>query len=164
MRLTTVRLAVLLLCVSVPLSASAAARARTAPSGAEQAIRPILAQMFRSAKALDAAGFMAPFLHAPTLVFAINGTLIRGWKPLYAQQLKWWAHPKGELHYSELGPIEFMAVAPGVEITTLHLYARYVLADRRAGGSAFVVSYVWKRFPGGWQIIYGHESWVHPPG
>ncbi len=164
MRLTAARLAIWVLCTSVMLEASAAGRVASEPSAAEQAIRPILAQMFRAAKALDAAGFMAPFLHSPNLVFAINGRLIRGWKPLYAQQLKWWAHRKGELHYNELGPVEFMAVASGVEITTLHLYGRYVLADGTVGGSAFVVSYVWKRGPSGWQIIYGHESWVHPPG
>ena len=164
MRRTTVRLGILVLCMSAPLTAFAAGRARSAPSGAEQAIRPILAQMFRAAKALDAAGFMVPFLHAPSLVFAINGRLIRGWKPLYAQQLKWWAHRKGELHYSELGPIGFLAVAPGVEITTLHLYGHYALADGKSGGSAFVVSYVWKRFSRGWRIVYGHESWAHPPG
>ena len=163
MRLTTARLAILVVCASVPLAACAAGRVSAAPPGAEPAIRPILARMLRSAKALDTAGFMAPFLHAPTLVFAVNGTVIRGWKTLYAQQLKWWQHRKGQLHHSELGPIGFMAVAPGVEITALHLYARYALADGKAGGSALVVSYVWKHFPGGWQIIYGHESWVHPP-
>ena len=163
MRLTAARLAILVMCASVPLAASAAGRASAAPPAAEQAIRPILAGMLRSAKALDTAGFMAPFWHAPTLVFAPNGTLITGWKTLYAQQLKWWQHRQGQLHYRELGPTGFMAVAPGVEITTWHLYARYKLADGKADGSAFVVSYVWKHFPRGWQIVYGHESWVHPP-
>lgn len=162
MRPTTTRLSIFVLCAAA--ARCTAGMVPSAPPTAEQAIRPILAQMFRSAKTLDTARFMVPFLHAPSLVFAINGTLIKGWRTLYAQQLKWWHHRNGELHYRQLGPIGFMALAPGVEITTLHLYARYVLPNGKPAGSAFVVSYVWKRLPQGWQIVYGHESWANPPG
>jgi hypothetical protein len=27
-----------------------------------------------------------------------------------------------------------------------------------------VVTYIWKKLPQGWRIIYGHESWARPPG
>ncbi len=159
MRLATIRASTFVLCASVPLIAAAAGPSPTA----EREIRPVLAQMSEAAKSLDTARFMTPFLHAPSLVFAINGMLIRGWKTLYAQQLKWWHHRKGELHYAEIGPTEFMRLAPSVEITTMHLYAHFVLANGKPGGSAFVVTYVWKRLPRGWRIVYGHESWVNPP-
>ena len=164
MRIAVGRLSILVLCASVPLVVCAAARAPAAPPSAEQALRPILAGMVRAGKTLDTARFMAPFVHAPSLVFAINGRLIRGWKTLYAQQLKWWRHGKGRLQYRQTGPTEFMNLAPGVEITTWHLYARYVRANGKAGGSPFVVTYVWKRLPQGWRIVYGHESWAKPPG
>jgi hypothetical protein len=153
----------LMLCASVVVAASAAGSTRAAPTPAERSIRPIMARMLRAANAHDTGQFMAPFLRAPSLVFAINGMLIEGWKALYAQQLKWWSHGKSNWQYSENGPGEFMTLAPGVELLTWRVNAQRVLPNGKVSASAVVVSYVWKRLPQGWRIVYGHESWASPP-
>lgn len=163
MRLATIRPSIFTLCASVAVAASAAGPVRAATPAAEGSIRPIMAQMLQAAKAHDTGRFMAPFLHSPSLVFIIDGMLITGWKPLYAQQLKWWNHGKSDWQYSESSPGEFMRLAPGVELTTWRVNAWRVLANGKTTASALVVSYVWRRLPQGWRIVYGHESWVNPP-
>ncbi len=162
MRLAAIHPSILVLCASVTVAASAAGTAQAATPAAERAIRPIMAGMLQAAKAHDTDRFMAPFQHAPSLVFVIDGMVITGWKPLYAQQLEWWNHGKSDWQYTG-GPSEFLQLAPGVELATWHVNARGVLPNGKVAASALVVSYVWKRLPQGWRIVYGHESWVNPP-
>lgn len=140
-----------------------AVQAQAAPAAAEQVIRPIMARMFRDANAHDTERFMEPFLHSSSLVFAINGVVIRGWDALDTQQLKWWQHGKSNAHYSQDGSIEFMGLAPDIEITTWRLYSRRVQQNGKVSASAFVATYVWRWLPHGWRIVYGHESWANPP-
>ncbi|MGH8317023.1 MAG: YybH family protein [Steroidobacteraceae bacterium] len=163
MKLSTIRPSIFMLCASVAVAAAAAGSVRAATPTAERAIRPIMARMLQAANAHDTSRFMAPYLHAPSLVFVFDGMLITGWKPLYAQQLKWWNHGKSDWQYSNGGPREFMKLAPGVELTTWRVNARRVLPGGKVTASALVVSYVWKRLPRGWRIVYGHESWANPP-
>jgi len=163
MKLPAMRPSIFMLCATSLLAASAAGPLRAATPTAEGSIRPIMARMLQAANAHDTSRFMAPFLHAPSLVFAIDGMVITGWKPLYAQQLKWWNHGKSDSQYSQIASPEFMRLAPGVELTTWGVHSRRVLPNGKVSASALVVSYVWKRLPEGWRIVYGHESWVNPP-
>lgn len=151
---------VLLACASVFPVANAA----TAGPSAEQAIRPIMAKMEQAADAHDTDAFMAPFLRSPSLVFVINGKIIRGWDALHAQQLKWWHNGKSDARYTPDGAIAFMALGSDVELVTEPLASRRTSSDGKVSTGKFVVTYIWKKRPRGWRIVYGHESWAKPPG
>ncbi|MGH8041226.1 MAG: YybH family protein [Rudaea sp.] len=142
----------------------AASSVHAASSSAEQAIEPLMAKMFLAANAHDTDAFMAPYLRAQSLVFAINGEVIHGWDALHAQQLKWWHNGKSDARYTRNGPPEFMALGPDVDIVTWPLAAHRTLPDGKIGDYAFVVTYVWRRLPQGWRIVHGHESFAKPAG
>lgn len=163
MELNATPRSILLLAAAMAVMSTGAGTAHAAPPTAKQSIRSIMTQMMQAANAHDTDRFMAAFLRSPSMVFAINGVVLHGWNALYAQRLKWWHHGKSDVRYSQEGPTEFTALAPGVEITTERLYSRRTLPDRKVSTSAFVVTYVWRRLPQGWRILYGHESWVKPP-
>lgn len=131
-------------------------------SSAEQAIRPLMAQMSKAAKAHDADAFMAFMLHSPDLVAVVNGRVIRGWEALHAQQLKWWSRGKGNTRYEPGGAPEFTAMGPDVEIVTLQVVGHVTLPNGKVDTSGFVVSEVWQHLPQGWRIVYSHESWTKP--
>lgn len=154
------------LCSIVCLCAFAvgAVCARPVSSPAEQAIRPQMAKMFAAANAHDTDAFMASYLRSPGFVFVMNGEVIHGWDALHAQQLKWWHNGKSDARYVQSGEPEFMALGPDVELVTWPLAAHRTLPDGKVGEYAFVVSYVWRKLPQGWRIVYGHESWAKPPG
>ncbi|MGB9429492.1 MAG: hypothetical protein WCC11_06385 [Gammaproteobacteria bacterium] len=132
-------------------------------SAAEQAIRPLMAKMGKAAGAHDADAFMASMLHSPSLVSAVNGRVIHGWKALHTAQVKWWSRSKGNTKYVPGSAPEFMAVGPDVEIVTLQIVGRYVLPNGEVVTSPFVVTDVWQRLQQGWRIVYSHESWAKPP-
>lgn len=138
------------------------ALAQSAASPAEQAIRPLMARMGKAARARDAGAFMAFMLHGPSLVSAVNGRVIHGWKALHTEQVRWWSRGKGNSKYSSNGAPEFMALDPDVEIVTLHMNAQYTLPDGKTATSPFVVTEVWQHLPQGWRIVYSHESWARP--
>ena len=144
--------------------AGGSACAQSAASSAEQAIRPVMAKMFKAANAHDTDAFMAAMVHSPKLVFAINGEVIRGWDALHTQQLKWWKDGKSDAKYVQNGAPSFMAIGPDVEIVTWPLAGSGTAHSAKAITSDFVVTYVWQRLPQGWRIVYGHESWKKPPG
>lgn len=138
------------------------AGAQPPASAAEQAIRPLMAKMVTAAAVHDADAFMAFMLHRPSLVYAINGREIHGWKALHAAQVRWWSRGKGNTKYVSGGAPEFMAVGPDVEVMTLHVVGRYALPNGKVVTSPFVVTDVWQHLPQGWRIVYGHESWAKP--
>ncbi|HVX05538.1 MAG TPA: hypothetical protein VHA71_10535 [Rhodanobacteraceae bacterium] len=140
------------------------AGAQSASSSAEQAIRPIMAQMLKAANAHDTDAFMAAMARSPRLVFAINGEIIRGWDALHAQQLKWWSNGKSKGKYVQGGAPTFMPLDPDVEIVTWPLVGSGTAHSGKGTTSDFVVTYVWQHMPQGWRIVYGHESWKKPPG
>ncbi|MGH8291716.1 MAG: YybH family protein [Steroidobacteraceae bacterium] len=139
-------------------------RAQTTPATPKQAILPVMAKMLVAARAHDTDAFMVPMVREPSLVFAINGEVIRGWDALHAQQLKWWSNGKSDWKYTQDGAPGFMALGPDVEIVTWPFTASGTLPGGKTSTSAFVVTYVWQRLPQGWRIVYGHESWAKPPG
>lgn len=151
-----------LVAVAATLGIAAGGIASAAEPPAEQAILPLMARMLRAANAHDTDAFMASMQRGPSLVFAINGEVIRGWNALHAQQLKWWHDGHSTARYSEGRP-GFMALAPDVEVVTWPLVSHGVTTAGKPTRTAFVVTYIWRHLPAGWQIVYGHESWAQPP-
>lgn len=125
-------------------------------------IRAMWGDMQRAANAHDTDHFMVPFARSPNLVFAINGEIIRGWDALHAQQLKWWNNGKTDALYTQDGKPEFMALGPDAEVLTASFTSRRTGPDGKVSAGRFVVTYIWKRLPHGWRIVYGHESWTRP--
>jgi ketosteroid isomerase-like protein len=136
----------------------------TGTTPAPQQIRAQWNDMQRAANAHDTDRFMAPFAHGPDLVFAVNGEVIRGWGALRAQQLKWWNHGKSDASYTQDGKLEIIALGPDAEVSTASFTSRRTRPDGKISTGRFVVTYIWKKLPQGWRIIYGHESWARPSG
>jgi len=133
--------------------------AGTPSSPAQRQIQPLWDAMQRAAKVYDTERFMAPFLHETDLVFAFNGDVIHGWDALHAQQLQWWHSGKTDVVYTPLGKTEFMPLGADVVVTTQALSSRRTAPDGKISKGTFVVTYVWRKLPQGWRIVYGHESW-----
>jgi ketosteroid isomerase-like protein len=133
-------------------------------SSAPQQIRVQWDDMQRAANAHDTDRFMAPFARDPGLVFAVNGEVIHGWDALRAQQLKWWQQGKSDARYEQIGKFEIIALGPDAEVSTASFTSRRTRPDGKISTGTFVVTYIWKKLPQGWRIIYGHESWARPPG
>ena len=131
---------------------------------AQQQIRHLWDKMQRAANAHDTDRFMAPFARGPDLIFAVNGKVIHGWNALHAQQLRWWHNGKSDARYAQDGGLEFMALGAGAEISTASFTSHRTGPDGKTSTGRFVVTYVWKKMPRGWRIVYGHESWAKPSG
>lgn len=116
--------------------------------------------MEAAANAHSTDGFLKPFLHGPQLVFVINGQLIRGYRALHAQQLKWWKHGKSDARYTQTAPMQFMDLAPDVVATTQRFISRRTGPDGKVQTGTFAVTNIWRLAGGRWQIVYGHESWA----
>lgn len=151
-------------CVLLMISAlsTAGAHAAGAATAARQQILPIWNGMQEAANAHDTDRFMAPFVQSADLVFAIDGRVIRGWDALRAQQLKWWKNGKSDAHYMQDGSPAFMALGADAEVSTASFTSRRAGPDGKTSTGKFVVTYVWRKLPQGWRIVYGHESWARP--
>jgi ketosteroid isomerase-like protein len=137
----------------------AGARIAVAASPHAQIQRQIDA-MAAAANAHNAGDFLKPFTHGPRLVFVINGQVIRGWNALHAAQLKWWRNGASDARYTQISPVSFMDVAPGVVITTQQLESQRTGPDGKTQKGTFAVSTVWRRQRHGWRIAYASESWA----
>jgi ketosteroid isomerase-like protein len=127
-------------------------------------IQAVMAGLGRAAAAHDVDRFMTAYLHAPSLVFVVNGEVIHGWDALHAKQVSWWRNARTGARYHMVGKPEFIALAPGKVLTTTTRAARLTLPDGKVATRAFVVTAIWEKLPQGWRIVYGHESWTPPPG
>ena len=143
---------------------AACAHAADREPAARQQIRTLWNKMQDAANAHDTDRFMAPFARGPDLVFAVNGKIIHGWNALHAQQLRWWHNGKSDAHYTQDGGLELMALGPGCEVSTASFTSHRTGPGGKTSTGRFVVTYVWKKMPGGWHVVYGHESWAKPPG
>jgi hypothetical protein len=65
----------------------------------------LLHEQALAADAHDTDRFLAAFLHDDSLIFVINGQLIRGFNSLHEQQLKWWNNGKSDVIYTQLAPL-----------------------------------------------------------
>jgi hypothetical protein len=66
--------------------------------------------------------------------------------------------------YAPIGDTEFVRLGSALVVTTQRLSAHRTAPDGKLGGGSFAVTNIWKKLPQGWRIVYGHESWVKPPG
>lgn len=147
-----------LLCIGLLLFPGAFAETPTPSIDQQQQIRALLREMDVAANAHDTDRFMAPFLHAKSLVFVINGVVIHGWDVLRDQQLQWWRNGKMDVVYTPQGDPEFMILKPDLMAVTRVFTSSRTGPDGHASQSTFAVSMIWQKLPGGWRIVYDHES------
>ncbi len=138
-----------------------AARADAGMTSAKLQIQPIMDRMKEAANAHDTDRFMAAYLHQPTLVFVINGTVIHGWDALHKQQLKWWHHVNSDVVYTQTAPTEFEQIGSDLVVTTRTLNSRRTGPDGKISTGHFAVTLIWRKLAEGWRIVYSHESWAH---
>ncbi len=132
------------------------------PTGStRQQIEPLLDEMTSAANAHDTDRYLVPYLHEPSLIFVINGTLIHGWKDLHDQQLKWWNNGASDAVYTLRGTPEFTVLSPKVVVVTKPLASRRTSSDGSVRSSEFVLTMVWQKLAQGWRIVVAHESTVH---
>ncbi|MHB8679175.1 MAG: YybH family protein [Rudaea sp.] len=141
----------------------AGCHAFAASPSARQSIEPLVAKIFAAANAHDTGAYMAYFEHSPSLIFAFNGRIIRGWDALYAQQLTWWKDGKSDVVYTQSIAPEYEVLGSGTELVTQQISAHRTGADGKPSTGSAVLSSIWKRLPVGWRIVYCHESWITPP-
>lgn len=126
---------------------------------AQKQIQLVMQPMQKAAEDHDTDRFMAGYWHDRSLVFVIDGQVIRGWDKLHAQQLKWWRSGKTDVVYRPLQPTKFQQLAPGIEVTTQWLGSKRTGPDGKISTGKFAVTSIWKKLPQGWRIVYAHESW-----
>lgn len=129
-----------------------------AQSPAEREILPLLHEEMVAANAHDTDRFLSTYLHAPELVFVINGRVIRGFDSLREQQLQWWNQGKSDVVYTEQAPPQFQPLGNDVMLVTQQLASRRTGPDGKPVEGTFAVSAIWRRLPDGWRVIYAHES------
>ncbi len=130
-----------------------------AQSSAEREIRPLVQEQGLAANAHDTDRYLATFLHSPTLVFVINGRVIRGFDSLREQQLKWWKEGKSDVVYTELAPPEFVSLGKDSVLVTEQLASRRTGPDGKPMEGKFAVTSLWQHLREGWRVTYAHESW-----
>ncbi|MGH9522558.1 MAG: YybH family protein [Terriglobales bacterium] len=127
---------------------------------AEQQILPLMHEQMLAAKAHDTDRFLATYAHDSTLVFVINGQVIRGYDSLREQQLKWWSQGKSDVVYTQQAPPQFMQLGPKTVLVTAELASRRTLPDGKTSEGTFAVTSIWQRLSDGWRVVYAHESWT----
>jgi ketosteroid isomerase-like protein len=145
--------ALLLVC----LLAVTVAQAQSEPS-AELRILPLLREQMVAANAHDTDRFLTSFFHDASLIFVINGEVIRGFDNLHERQLKWWNYGKSDATYTEQTPPDFVSLNSKTVLVTQQLASRRTMPDGKPSEGKFVVTTIWRRLPAGWRVIYCHES------
>jgi ketosteroid isomerase-like protein len=130
-----------------------------AQSSAEREVLPLIHEQRLAANAHDTDRFLATYLHAPTLVFVIDGRIIRGFDNLRDQQLKWWSDGKSDVVYTELAAPEFLRLGDNSVLVTEQLASRRTGPDGKPAAAKFAVTSVWQHVGEGWLVTYAHESW-----
>ena len=139
------------------LLAATGAQAQRQPSAAKEII-PLLHEQLLAANAHDTESFLATFLHDDSLIFVINGEVIRGFDNLHEQQLKWWNHGKSDATYTEETPPDFSGLSSKTVLVTQQLTSHRTMPDGKPSEGKLVVTTIWRRLPAGWRVIYCHES------
>lgn len=141
------------------VSVFAATLAQAQPDrSAERDILPLLHEQMVAANAHDTDRFLAAFVHDATLVFVINGQVIRGFDTLREQQLKWWNQGKSDVVYSEQVPPQFLRLGRDTILVTQQLASSRTSPEGKPDERKFAVTAIWQRFRDGWRVIYAHES------
>ncbi len=126
----------------------------------EQQILPLLHQQMLAANAHDTDAFLATYVHDASLIFVINGQVIRGFDSLHEQQLKWWNNGKSDAVYTEQSPPEFIRLGSRMMLATQQMASHRTLADGKPSDGKFALTTIWQQLPAGWRVIYCHESWT----
>jgi len=145
-----------------PALSGAQVSTETARSVHEQ-LDPVLAEMLVAANAHDTDRFMAPYLREPSFVFAINGTIMKGWDAVHAQQLIWWNNGKSDVVYAYDKPAEFTVLDRDAAVVTQPISATRTTPDGKKVTGEIVATTVWQKFPEGWRGVQVHESTAPPP-
>jgi len=133
------------------------AQEQSRPSVAQQ-ILPLLHEQMVAANAHDTDRFLATFCHDASLLFVINGEVIRGFDNLHEQQIKWWNHGKSDTTYTEQTPPDINSLSSKTVLVTQQLASRRTMPDGKPGEGKLVITTIWRRLPAGWRVIYCHES------
>jgi len=126
----------------------------------EQQILPLLHQQMLAANAHDTDAFLATYVHDASLIFVINGQVIRGFDSLHEQQLKWWNNGKSDAVYTEQSPPEFIRLGSQMMLATQQMASHRTLPDGKPSDGKFALTTIWQQLPAGWRVIYCHESWT----
>lgn len=143
----------------VCLFAVTVAQAESKPSAARQ-ILPLLHEQMVAANAHDTDRFLATFLDDASLIFVIDGEVIRGFDNLHEQQLKWWNQGRSGATYAEQAPPDFISLSSKAVLVTQQLSSHRAMPDGTPREVKVVVTTIWRRLPAGWRVTYCHES--HP--
>jgi hypothetical protein len=154
--------------VVLAVLAACAVGSATASEASQEArvraeIMPLFTAMQAAANVHDAEAHLAFFVHDRQLTFVANGSEIRGWDNLLAQQKKWWPDgkiaPTDEAHQPyrlAQGPA-FQLFGPRLAMLTFVLDARRVYPDH-VMRRPIAVSQLWEKTADRWMIVYAHES------
>ena len=129
-------------------------------SPATREILPLLHQQRLAANAHDTDAFLQTYLHDDSLVFLIDGRVIRGFDALHQQQLKWWKDGKSDVVYTERAKPEIVTLDSQTALVTEQMASRRTMPDGKVSEGQFVVTTIWHKLPAGWRVTYGHESWT----
>ncbi len=129
-------------------------------SPAAKQILPLLHEQRLAANAHDTDAFLHTYLHDDSLVFLIDGRVIRGFDALRQQQLKWWKDGKSDVVYTERARPEIVTLDSQTALVTEQFTGRRTGPDGKPTSGDFVVTTIWHKLPGGWRVTYGHESWT----
>ena len=117
--------------------------------------------MMLAANAHDTDRYMKAFATGPALVFAFNGSIIRGWPDLESQQMKWWNNGRSDVVYTMNGTPDIAVMGPGAAVVTMGLESRRTLANGQPATGTAVVTMAWQKLPEGWRVVQAHESTIH---
>lgn len=154
-------------CLSVFAGAALAAGLVLGPSVAAQSppavaqIDSLLADQLPAANAHDAERFLAGFAHDTSLIFVLNGSVMRGYDSVLARQRAAWAGGGATVTYARMGPPEVTLVGPDAAFVLDRITARRATASGEVHGAEIAVLLVWQRRPEGWRIVAAHESTTH---
>jgi hypothetical protein len=123
---------------------------------AQQTVQPLLDDLLPAANAHDTDRFLKGYVHDSTLVFVYNGVVTTGFTNVRDMQLTAWANT--DVVYSQRGPMTVTALTPGIVVVTDPLSSRRTGANGEVKTGDFTVTMVCQRRPGGWRIVYVHES------
>ena len=101
---------------------------------------------------------MPAYANDPSLTFAFDGEVIRGWNALREQQRKWWQDGAAIGSYKYAGTPIVEPLAEDLGMTTFLIAARSQLPEGRVIERTLAYSALWRKQEDGWRIIFAHES------
>lgn len=132
-----------------------------AQSSAVRRIDSLLAEQLPAANAHDAERFLAGFAHDSSLIFVLNGSVMRGYDAVVARQREAWAGGGSAVVYARSAAPEVTLVGPDAAFALDRITARRTLPSGEVRSVDIAVLLVWQRRAEGWRIVAAHESTAH---